>query len=510
MSIFNREPGSTRQQGAVLRLGFSQSGDMFEDNLDRSKYVNDPIHGYISLSESTLQFIDTPQFQRLRHLKQLGTSYHVFPGASHNRFEHCIGTSYLSAQVVEGLMQRQPELGISDRDIRCVTLAGLCHDLGHGPFSHVFDNEFIPRVTFGDCKWSHEEGSEMMLHHTIDENSIDIDNDDIRFIKQLIRGSTSKRVGDEKMFLFDIVANKRNGVDVDKFDYIQRDCYNVGVKSSYDFSRLMLNSRVIDDEICYNHKEAYNLTEMFHTRYSLHKRVYSHRAAKAIEFMIVDAMILANPVLKISDAIGDPRLYQRLTDNILRDIEYSQEPELQEARDIISRIYKRDIYRFVDEFILPPDLGSLAENQTISASAIAGYRRENDDFTENDILINICNIHYGMRKENPVDHVGFYSKFKKNTRLSISTEFISLCVPQKYEECIVRIFTRTPSKRKQIQEAARRLMAVLNTRIHSGSSECHSSNAQSPNITPNRGLTLPDELSDSAGKRRRLEFNGHS
>ncbi|KAJ1941667.1 hypothetical protein GGF37_003445 [Kickxella alabastrina] len=499
-------------QQHLLPRNFSQHSDLdfgAASNLDRTKYINDPIHGYINLSETALQFIDTPQFQRLRYLKQLGTSYHVFPGASHNRFEHCIGTSYLAGKVVQGFAQHQPELEINERDIRCVTLAGLCHDLGHGPFSHVFDNAFIPRVC-PDVVWSHEKGSEMMLHHTIDENNIDIDESDISFIKQLIIGSTA-RVPGEKMFLFDIVANKRNGVDVDKFDYIQRDCYNVGVKSSYDFSRLMLNSRVIDDEICYNHKETYNLTEMFHTRYSLHKRLYSHHAAKAISLMIVDAMIIANPVLKISDAIRDPRLYQDLTDDILRDIERSRDPELQPARNIISRIHTRDLYKFVDEFILPADLDSLANSNNINEAAIVGLRADGDDFVERDVLINFCRIHYGMHKENPVDHVGFYSKYNVFEKLSISSEFISMCAPQKYEECIVRIFTRTPSKRKQIQRASRKLMANFSQRIRSvNSSNSPVRAAVSPSdIKPNVGLTLPDNMADFSTKKCCLDFTKH-
>ncbi|KAJ2387693.1 hypothetical protein GGI05_004010 [Coemansia sp. RSA 2603] len=491
---------------SMLRRGFSHPGET--DINSNTKYVNDPIHGYIDLSETTLQFVDTPQFQRLRHLKQLGSSYYVFPGGSHNRFEHCIGTSHLAGEVLRGLAQRQPELDITERDLRCVTLAGLCHDLGHGPFSHVFDNEFIPRVC-GNTSWSHEEGSEMMLHYAIDDNNIDIDEGDVTFIKKLIRGSRTG-AGDEKLFLFDIVANQRNGVDVDKFDYIQRDCYNVGVKSSYDFSRLMLNSRVIDDQICYNHKEAYNLAEMFHTRYSLHKRVYSHRAAKAIEFMLVDAMIIANPVLRISDAIGDPRLYQNLTDEVLRDIDRSSEPELKDARNIIQRINTRDIYKFVDEFILPPDLVSVITKSVINEAAIVGFRADGDDFSESDILIDFCRIHYGMRSENPVDHINFFSKYRMSEKFSIPSELISLCMPQKYEESIVRIFTRSPAKRKQIQQAVRKLIAKLSSRIEHADEDDMSSltiDSSPSNITPNRGLTLPDDLVDSVLKRRRLDFD---
>lgn len=106
------------------------------------------------------------QFQRLRAIKQLGTSYYVWPGGCHNRFEHCIGeflsslfrsnesltnmgcmlpgVSHLARKVASILQEKQPELHITDRDVECVEIAGLCHDLGHGPWSHVWDGMFIP------------------------------------------------------------------------------------------------------------------------------------------------------------------------------------------------------------------------------------------------------------------------------------------------------------------------------------------------------------------------------
>ncbi|KAJ2717303.1 hypothetical protein H4R19_000055 [Coemansia spiralis] len=489
---------------SLLRRGYTGVDDLDPAAAgdDGAKYVNDPVHGYIALNTDMLQLIDTPQFQRLRYLKQLGTAYFVFPGGSHNRFEHCVGTAYLANKVVEGLARRQPELAISERDVRCVTLAGLCHDLGHGPFSHVFDNHFIPQARPG-TSWSHEEGSEMMLRYTIDENAIDIDEADERFIRQLIRGATAP-VDGERMFLFDIVANQRNGVDVDKFDYVQRDCYNIGVRSSYDFSRLMLNSRVIDDEICYSHKEAFNLTEMFHSRYSLHKRVYGHHAAKAIEFMIVDALLAADAALGISEAITDPARYQTLTDEVVRDIERSTGPELADARAIIARLRTRDIYKFVDEYILPPAIAPFADT-AISAAEIVGHRATNDDFVEADVLVCVSRIHYGMKKENPVDHVRFYSKFNATEKFPIASEFISLCVPDKYEERILRIFTRTPDKRFQIQRAARRLVAKFN-----GDVVTQTPGSTSPGITPHRGLTIPGCVAPADVKRRRLHFPGEA
>lgn len=100
------------------------------------KVVADPIHQTIPLDDQVVKMIDTPEFQRLRDLKQLGTTCFVFPGASHNRFEHSIGVSHVSRQFIDHLHFEQPELGITDNERMYVRIAGLCHDLGHGPFSH--------------------------------------------------------------------------------------------------------------------------------------------------------------------------------------------------------------------------------------------------------------------------------------------------------------------------------------------------------------------------------------
>uniref|UniRef100_A0A8C6WMW0 HD domain-containing protein n=1 Tax=Neogobius melanostomus TaxID=47308 RepID=A0A8C6WMW0_9GOBI len=110
------------------------------------------IHGHMEFDPILVKIIDTPQFQRLRNLKQLGGVYFVYPGASHNRFEHSLGVAHLAGQLVQNLKEKQPELKIDDRDVRCVEIAGLCHDLGHGPFSHMFDGMFIPKAR-PDRQW---------------------------------------------------------------------------------------------------------------------------------------------------------------------------------------------------------------------------------------------------------------------------------------------------------------------------------------------------------------------
>ena len=120
------------------------------------------------------------------------------------------------------------------------------------------------------------------------------------------------------------MANKRNSIDVDKFDYIMRDCQYIGIKCSVDSKRLINCARVVDNQICYNQKEAYNLYEVFHVRYSLFKRVYTHKVGKAVEYMITDALIAADSVLGISSAVNDMKKYLYLDDTILNEIEKSK------------------------------------------------------------------------------------------------------------------------------------------------------------------------------------------
>ena len=96
------------------------------------KTFNDPIHGHIELSYLATRVMDTPQFQRLRDISQLGGVYFVFPGAASKRFEHSIGVAHLAKSFVQQLRKIQPELQITDQDVQCIELAGLCHDIGHG------------------------------------------------------------------------------------------------------------------------------------------------------------------------------------------------------------------------------------------------------------------------------------------------------------------------------------------------------------------------------------------
>jgi hypothetical protein len=246
--------------------------------LQKKTVILDATHGNLSFEPVCMKFINTPQFQRLRKLKQLGTTFFVFPSATHTRFEHSLGVAHLAEMVCLNLQKEQPELDITTRDILCVKLAGLCHDLGHGPFSHVFDGLFMPsafqrRDPPEKYTWKHEQGSVDMIYHLLDANNIDLKSaeycktlglsepfteKDLWFIEEQIMSTPPQRRKGRsclydpanphtlrtcKSFLYDIVSNVHSGLDVDKLDYYNRDSASAGIKTSCDFTRLLTLGR---------------------------------------------------------------------------------------------------------------------------------------------------------------------------------------------------------------------------------------------------------------------------
>ncbi|XP_053384480.1 uncharacterized protein LOC123536304 isoform X2 [Mercenaria mercenaria] len=282
----------------------------------RRKVFNDPLYGQIELHPLCVKIIDTPQFQRLRYIKQLETCYLVYPGASHNRFEHSIGVCHLAGKFLRVLKEGQPELDITTKDILCVEIAALCHDLGQGPFSHVFEHKFIPTV-YPEIVWKHEKASVKMFEYLLRDNGGKLheyfrqmipsfEEMDIEFIKELIdvpvdldaevwphRGRNKN-----KSFLYEVVANRVTGIDVDRWDYLARDSYMLGMKTTFDHSRLMHHARVLVAEgrrqIGFRDKAAQDLYDMFYTRMTLYRRAYQHKTHNIIGMMIRDALLAAN------------------------------------------------------------------------------------------------------------------------------------------------------------------------------------------------------------------------
>jgi len=285
----------------------------------------------------------------------------------------------------------------------------------------------------------------------ITENGIDIGTDDQKYISNLITNEHAPRKN-EKAFLYDIVSNKRNSVDVDKFDYLRRDslyALGPGSESSFNYERLMNFSRVVDNQICFHRKEAPTLYKMFQNRYDLHSTVYTEPKGKCIEYMICDALQAADDVLQISTSIEHPEEFVKLTDSILDTIMRSNDKKLQEAQKIIKRIRKRQLYKFCAEILVPQNRMNDCRNVTVRDIVTAA---PNLNLCEEDIIIHNCKLSYAMKDKDPVRYVKFFNEWDGPV-FEVPKQEISLLIPDQFEELRVRVFARDPEKEAQVSEA---------------------------------------------------------
>ncbi|KAK2661798.1 hypothetical protein Ddye_000372 [Dipteronia dyeriana] len=433
-----------------LDAGFTSS-----QQLRFSKHVHGNVHGNIYLDSLSLKFIDTEQFQRLRDLKQLGMTHMVYPGATHSRFEHSLGVYWLAGEAVQKLKNYQGlELGIDAFDIQTVKIAGLLHDVGHGPFSHLFEREFLPRVRSGS-KWSHEEMSVKMVDHIVDEHHIDVDSEMIKKVKEMILASSEfsiPKASKEKHFLYDIVANGRNGIDVDKFDYIVRDCRACGLGCNFEFQRLMETMRVLDDEICYRAKDYLTIHKLFSTRADLYRTVYTHPKVKAIELMVADALLEANDFLEISASIEDPSDYWKLDDSIIKTIGIAPNQELKKARDLILRIHRRNLYQFCNEYAVPKD--KLENFKDVTAHDIVCSQKNGGVILrEEDVSVSNVRIDLTRGRHNPLESINFFKDYESDEKFSIPDDHISHLLPSYCQDMIVRVYSKKPELVGAISEA---------------------------------------------------------
>ncbi|XP_015573733.1 deoxynucleoside triphosphate triphosphohydrolase SAMHD1 homolog isoform X2 [Ricinus communis] len=410
------------------------------------KHVRDNVHGNIYLDPLSLKFMDTEHFQRLRELKQLGATHMVYPGAVHSRFEHSLGVYWLAGEAVERLKLYQGlELGIDHFDVQTVKLAGLLHDVGHGPFSHLFEREFLPRVTNGS-KWSHEQMSAKMVDCIVDEHHIDVDSEMMSRVKEMILASSEfSQIKEtrEKRFLYDIVANGRNGIDVDKA---------CGLGCSFEFQRLMETMRVVGDEICYRAKDYLSIHKLFVTRADLYRTVYTHPKVKAIELMIVDALLKANDYLQISSYVEDPSEYWKLDDTIIKTIETAPDEQLRESRDLILRIRRRNLYQFCNEYAVPKD--KLENFKDVTAQDIVCSQKNGGVLLkEEDIAVSNIRIDLTRGRHNPLESIQFFKDYESEEKFPIPDDRISHLLPTSYQDMIVRVYSKKPELVAAVSEA---------------------------------------------------------
>lgn len=451
------------------------------------KKFHDTIHGYIEVSNYACRIIDSKYFQQLRKKKQLGTCYFVYPNAVHTRFEHSIGTYNYASRLMNCILNKTKNSYISEylSSIKylqnyftrkynskpkldtyiceLVKIAALCHDLGHGPFSHIFDDNFLPSVYEDTNKIkniTHEERSCALLELIIKKDEIlskIIHDDEIDFMKHLIDPEECD-IG----FLFQIVSNYLNGLDVDKFDYLNRDSYVIGFKMSFDVSRMVDDIEIVNNIICYPEQAVIEIYKMFNLRYNLHKQVYSHKSVIASQFMIVEFMKLINPYLKLSDSINNLDKFIEMSDEYVLSFakfykETFEDNNIKQACEILERLENHDSYVYID---------SILSNYKIEIPKEQLFDFLKKELKKNNVVndmlndIIIFNTKIGFvsgNKKNPFDNIYCYStkslldkEIPDVKKIDISK--VSLLIPTTYQEYITMIFYKNRSNKKNISK----------------------------------------------------------
>ena len=338
--------------------------------------IKDPVHGYVYITEQEKEIIDSYPVQRLHRLRQLAGSEYVYPGANHTRFEHSIGVMYLASRVVEnsGISQY-----ISEDEAKLVKIAGLLHDVGHGPFSHVFEH-LLDR----ELGKTHED-----LTTWIIENSE---------LKEILRrnGYHPEEVGKlavgrlhrpKKAFLDQIISS---AVDVDKQDFIVRDTHHTGAEYGFvDISRLIHALDVLGGNLAVDLGALSALESLIIARMESFRSIYFHRVGRAAQIMLAMAMEKANGELgftrfKTPDeymAMDDYTVWTALknckkSNAIIRDLERRRllkcayERTFYEKDTIVSNIFGRETHRTQLQTDIADKAGIAAEEVIIDVPTV--------------------------------------------------------------------------------------------------------------------------------------------
>jgi HD superfamily phosphohydrolase len=424
------------------------------------KRIKDNIHGLIPLSIFALEIIDTYYFQRLRKIKQLGACIYVYHNATHTRFEHSIGTYYLAGELLnniiinnekEQLMMYMKEIKLLEEHykttgstepldkyvIELCKIAALCHDIGHGPFSHLFDDIFIKKVGKDNFKNStHEERSEVLLELIIKKSDILknlITDDEIQFMKNLINPK-KEHIG----FIYQIVSNNYNGLDVDKYDYITRDNKTLFNNCSVDINMLIKDVKIIDNNIVYSEQTFNEIKKLYLLRHEMHSNVYSHKSVVSSELLIVELLLSLNPFLKIADCLDDMEEFCKFTDEyILESIKFLQYMDLKDgllehynkAFIICDRLNNHKLYPFI--------MSKITKNEINIKKFIKQHQHK----------IFVCQFKIGYvsgKKTNPLDNINVYkTKSLKVAEANKINKFSkTLLIPNLFQEYVTMFFLK--------------------------------------------------------------------
>jgi len=239
------------------------------------------IWGDVEVDGLAKAVIDTWAFQRLHYIRQTAVLYKVFPTAQTTRFEHAVGSYHLTRLFLDALWRNQPEVFDKSVPYYPIPAAVLCKDLGDGPFSHLFDR-FLQQ--WHDEDWANRSYRTCcIVEHTLTDMTFPfrVSPEEIRFITSLLcpEKFSHPLVGARSWFR-SLISNRV--MDVFTLDYLLRDCHALGMPCAFDIRRIISNTRVIEDELCFCDRIQDDVWGVLSTRQRLYTMAYHH--PKNLEF----------------------------------------------------------------------------------------------------------------------------------------------------------------------------------------------------------------------------------
>jgi HD superfamily phosphohydrolase len=283
--------------------------------LEPTKYwgfIKDPLYGYIRITEQERSIIDTAPVQRLRRIRQLSGAQYAYPAANHTRFEHSLGTMHLAGILADSLPSLSREEKVK------VKLASLLHDVGHGPYSHLFEtllSKYLGKT--------HEDMSLWIIRESEVGQALErigLDPEEVGLI------SVGRLARPDKPFLNQII---RSSVDVDKMDFLLRDSYHTGASyGTIDIFRLIYTMDILDGNLAVDATALSTLETFLLARLESFRAIYFHRTTRAAQIMLIKALEKAKDELNLFKSISiqeylqldDQTLWEMLKHSRSRDI----------------------------------------------------------------------------------------------------------------------------------------------------------------------------------------------
>ncbi|WP_339199609.1 HD domain-containing protein [Solibacillus sp. FSL R5-0449] len=315
--------------------------------LQEEKVFKDPVHRYIHVRDQVIwDLVKTREFQRLRRIKQLGTTYLVFHGAEHSRFNHSLGVYEIVRRIVDDVFKGRKEWDDSERLL--VLCAALLHDLGHGPFSHAFENVF---------ETDHEYFTRQIL----------LGNTEVNTVLRRVADDFPEKVAQviEKTYPNELVVSLISSqIDADRMDYLQRDAYYTGVSyGHFDMERIMRVMRPRDNGVVIKESGMHAVEHYIMSRYQMYLQIYFHPVSRSAEVVLNhilkrvkvlcknDYPFKIEPTPFISFFKGNITLedYIALDENIMMAyFQFWMEEDDEILRDLCKRFVNRKLFQYTN------------------------------------------------------------------------------------------------------------------------------------------------------------------